>query len=145
MLFLYFNVQHALNVHDDIINKSGGLHGIINLGLLESTLEHVKNEMYYPCIEDKVTHLLYSINKNHSFQDGNKRSSLALSAYFLEINGLDFRVNKFINEMENFVVDVASNIVNRDLLQEIITSIIYEDEFSEILKVKIYRAKQMAV
>jgi death-on-curing protein len=96
----YFDILHGINVHDDIISKTGGLTGVINIGLLESTLEHVQNDWYYPSIEEKVTHLLYSINKNHSFQDGNKRSSLALSAYFLEINGFSYCVNKFFNTME---------------------------------------------
>jgi death-on-curing protein len=68
---------------------------------------------------------------------------LALSTYFLEINGWSFVCNKFIREMENFVVDVADNVIDKELLKEIITSILFEDEFSEILKIKIYRAKSI--
>ena len=70
MNFLYFDTAHAITVHDDIIIKSGGSLGILNIGLLESTLEHVQNDMYYPSLIDKVTHLFYSINKQinlHSF------------------------------------------------------------------------------
>ena len=140
MDFLYFDTQHAIGVHDNIIDTTGGLSGIINIGLLESALEHVKNDMYYPCVEDKTTHLLFSINKNHAFQDGNKRSSLALSAYFLEINGFSFMIKNFIVKMENIVVSVADNIIDKDLLREIITSLIYEDDYSEELKLKIFRA-----
>ena len=140
MDYLYFDLQHAVTVHDEIINATGGLHGLINIGLLESALEHIKNDIYYPCIEDKATHLLFSINKNHAFQDGNKRSSLALSAYFLEINGFSFCVRKFIIELENIVVSVADNLINKELLKEIITSIIYDDDYSEDLKIKIFRA-----
>lgn len=140
MDYLYFDTKHAIDVHDEIINTSGGLHGVINPGLLESAIEHIKNDLYYPCVEDKATHLLFSINKNHAFQDGNKRSSLALSAYFLEINGFSFAVNKFIVKLENVVVSVADNIIDKDLLKEIITSIIYEDDYSEDLKIKIFRA-----
>ena len=109
MQFNYFTSTYAIQVHDDIINNSGGSLGILNIGLLESTLEHLQNDLYYPEIENKVTHLFYAINKNHSFQDGNKRASIALSAYFLEINNLSFRVNRFIEEMENIAVDVADN------------------------------------
>jgi len=140
MNFLYFNTQHAIGVHDNIIDTTGGLPGVINIGLLDSALEHVKNDMYYPCIEDKTTHLLFSINKNHAFQDGNKRSSLALAAYFLEINGFSFMIKKFIVKMENIVVSVADNIIDKDLLKEIITSLIYDDDYSEELKLKIFRA-----
>ena len=48
---------------------------------------------------------------------------------------------KFILEMENIVVDVADNVIDRDLLSEIVSSLMYELEFSEGLKLKIIHAK----
>lgn len=141
MAFAYFDTSHAIEVHDEIINQSGGVLGILNINLLESVIEHVQNDLYYPDLEHKLTHLFYSINKNHSFQDGNKRASIALSAYFLEINNCSFRVERFIEEMENIAVDVADNQIDKDLLFEIITSIIYDDDYSEDLKLKIIYAK----
>jgi death-on-curing protein len=139
--FKYFTSEFAVQVHDSIIRESGGLMGIKELGLIDSTLAHVQNEFYYPDIEDKLTHILFSFNKNHCFTDGNKRASLALSVYFLSINGLDILVDKFIIEMENIVVDVADNRINRNLLFEIITSLLYEEDYSEELKLKIIDAK----
>lgn len=141
MAFLYFDIDHAIEVHDNIINNSGGVLGILNIGLLESTLEHVQNDIYYPDLDHKLTHLFYSINKNHTFQDGNKRASIALSAYFLEINNGSFRVERFISEMENIAVDVADNRIDREILFEIISSIIYEVDYSEELKIKIINSK----
>ena len=96
---------------------------------------------YYPELEHKLTHLFFSINKNHSFQDGNKRASIVLSAYFLEINNCSFRTMRFLAEMENVAVDVADNRIDKDLLFEVINSIIYEDDYSEELKLKIIYAK----
>ncbi len=142
MEFIYFDIAHAIQVHDEIIERSGGIKGILNLGILESSLEHIQNDLYYPCLEDKLTHLLFSVNKNHSFQDGNKRSSIALSAYFLEVNNCDFAVTRFMKEMENLAVDVADNLIDKDLLFEIINSLIYEEDYSEELKLKIINAKQ---
>lgn len=139
--FVYFTVKYAIQVHDDIVMNSGGLLGIRNYGLLESTLEHIKNDIYYPNIEDKVTYLLFSINKNHCFNDGNKRASLALSVYFLSINGLEILIDKFISEMENIVVDVADNRISRELLFKIIKSLIYDEDYSESLKIEIMNAK----
>ena len=81
-MFIYFDIQHAVKVHDDIIEKSGGAKGVLNIGLIESILEHIQNDLYYPEIENKLTHLFYAVNKSHAFSDGNKRSSIALSAYF---------------------------------------------------------------
>lgn len=141
MAFAYFDESHAIIVHDEIIKTTGGMRGILNRSLLISALEHVKNDDYYPELEHKLTYLFFSINKNHSFQDGNKRASIALSAYFLEINNCSFRVGRFIFEMENIAVDVADNRIDRELLFEIIYSIIYEEDYSEELKLKIIYAK----
>ncbi len=44
----------------------------------------------YPSIEKKAANPLYSIVKNHSFSDGNKRIAAFLFLYFLEKNGLLF-------------------------------------------------------
>lgn len=141
MAFNYFTPIYAIKVHDSIIHETGGLLGVLNIGLLESTLTHLQNDLYYPDLETKLTHLFYAINKNHSFQDGNKRASIVLSAYFLEINGFSSKVEKFIIEMENIAVDVADNRIDKDLLFEIIYSIIYENDYSEELKLKIINTK----
>lgn len=141
MTFVYFDITHAIKVHDEIIYRAGGVLGILNIKLLKSVIEHVKNDQYYPRLEHKLTHLFFSINKNHCFIDGNKRSSIALSAYFLEINNCGFRIQRFIAEMENIAVDVADNRIDKDLLFEIITSIVYEEDYSEELKLKIIYAK----
>ena len=84
--------------------------------------------------------MFYAVNKSHAFNDGNKRSSIALSAYFLEINGWGFIISKFITETENIAVDVADNRVGEDLLFNIITSILYELDYTEDLKLKIIKA-----
>ena len=141
---LYFNIAYAISTHDFIIKYSGGLTGIKDRGHLESILDHIQNDWYYPEFVDKLTHLVFAVNKGHCFSDGNKRSSVALGAYFLEINGLDYCVDKFIIEMENIAVDVADNRVDKGLLSEIIFSIINEEDFSESLKLKIVDAKSRA-
>lgn len=140
MAFNYFDIEHAIRTHDFIINESGGSHGVNDIGLLESALEHIQNDFYYPEFETKITHLVYSVNKNHAFTDGNKRSSIALGAYFLELNGLDYCVDRFIIEMENISVHVADNRIDKPLLYKIIYSIINEDDFSEELRLKIIDA-----
>lgn len=142
--YLYFDVAHAVREHDWIIEHTGGRAGIKDLGQLESPLWHIQNNDYYPEIEDKLTHLVFSINKHHAFTDGNKRSSLALGAYFLELNGFDFLVQRFIKEMENVAVWVADNVIGKALLHEIITAVLYEDEFSEALKLAIFQAVSAA-
>ena len=142
MNFLYFDVEHAIKAHDYIILNSGGLLGINKKGQLESILDFVREDTYYPTLEDKATYLFFSINKGHCFVDGNKRASIVLTAYFfMELNGLTNIVGRFISEMENIAVDIADNVIDRDVLLEIIKSIIYMDYFSEELKLKLLNAK----
>lgn len=139
----YFDVYHAVQTHKWIIEKSGGLDGVYpdGEGRLESTLAHIQNDLYYPTFEEKLAHLVYSINKLHVFCDGNKRSSLVLGAYFLEINGYDYCIRKFVLEMENIVVWLAESKISKELLLKMVTSIIEnEDEFSESLKYELFCA-----
>lgn len=133
----YFDLIHAIEVHDWIIEQSGGLQGIRDLNPLESVLNHIQNDYYYPDIIPKLTHLVFSINKFHAFNDGNKRSSIALGAYFLELNGYDYCIKKFVLEMENIAVWLADGKISKDLLERIIESILLETDYSETLKLEI--------
>ena len=93
-----------------------------------AVLEFIQNDLYYPTFMDKIAHLFYSINKSHAFIDGNKRTCIALSALFLQINGYDYCVKDFIYRMENIVVWVADNKIEKDLLKDIIEDIIMQEE-----------------
>jgi len=140
MAYNYFETDYAIRIHDKIIEISGGSPGIKDFGNIDSPLTHIQNDDYYPEFEDKITHLIFSFNKFHAFNDGNKRTSIALGAFFLEINGLGGFVDKFIIEMENIAVTVADNIIDKELLQEIVAAIINEPDYSEALKLKIVAA-----
>lgn len=139
-LTLYFDAQHAVRVHDWIIEHSGGLPGVKDLGQLESVLAHIQNDDYYPSFDDKLTHLIFGINKFHAFNDGNKRSSLTLGAYFLTLNGYDYCVPQFVVQMENIVVAVAEGSINKGLLQRLVISLVEEDDFSDDLKLALLEA-----
>lgn len=140
MEYNYFTSEYAIKIHDKIIEISGGIEGVKVYGNLDSPLTHIQNNDYYPTFEEKLTHLVFSFNKFHAFNDGNKRTSIAMGAFFLEVNGLDVFVDKFIIEMENIAVTIADNLIEKELLQEIITSIINDGDYSEELKLKIINA-----
>lgn len=139
-MILYFDLKHAVEVHDWIIENSGGLAGINNLGLIESALEHIQNDDYYPTFEEKLNHLIFAINKFHAFTDGNKRSSLSLGAYFLELNGYEYCVKKFMSEMENIAVWIADNKISKELLLKLVSSILMDDEYPENLKLELFES-----
>ena len=140
LVYFYFDALHAIATHRWVIEKSGGLPGVKNVSQLESVLGHIQNDGYYPEMVDKLCHLVFSINKSHPFNDGNKRSSIVLGAYFMELNGYGFAVKRFVLEMENIAVYVADNVVSKELLREVIASLLYEDNYSENLKLALIDA-----
>ena len=84
-----------------------------------------------------MTHLVFGSNKFHCFQDGNKRISISLGTQFLLLNGYLHCSEAFLREMENISYHLAAGIIDKEFLQEIITSIINENELSEQLKLEL--------
>ena len=76
----------------------------------------------------------------HCFQDGNKRIAITLCAQMLLFNGYLYCSEHFIREMENISYHVAAGNIDKDLLKEIITSVIRGDADDEELKLKILHA-----
>jgi death-on-curing protein len=139
--FLYLTLEQAIEIHRKTVEVSGGgALGHLELGKLESVLEHIQNDDYYPTFEDKLTHLFFGACKFHCFQDGNKRIAITLSTQMLLYNGYLYCASSFIREMENISYHVAAGNIDKDLLREIITAHIEEDEENEALKLKILNA-----
>lgn len=137
-MIIYLDYENLYDIYLRTVDISGGgLKGVIDKGKVEGILEQIKNDMYYPDIEDKVTYLFFSFNKYHCFQDGNKRIALSACAQFLNINGYIYMLGRFIREMENISIHLAAGKIDRELLKDIIESLIYEDEYSEELKLRI--------
>jgi len=140
---IYPTLDQAVEIHKKTVEVSGGgADGLMDIGLLDSVLEHIQNDVYYSTFEEKLTHLFYSANKFHCFQDGNKRIAISLGAQFLLLNGYLFIAGSFIREMENISYHVAAGRIDKDLLLEIITALINGKFDSEEIKLKILHAIQ---
>lgn len=137
-MIFYISKEQAIETHKKTIEYSGGgNYGILNIGFLYSALEHIQNDDYYPTFEDKLVHLIWSINRNHSFSDGNKRLSITLGAQFLLLNGYMFCVKRFMEEMENISYHLAAGRIDKELLHKLIYSFLEgEDDFDEELKLE---------
>lgn len=60
MTVQYITIEQAIETHQKTIQYSGGgANGLLNKGQLESVLEHIKNDDYYPTFIDKLTHLFF--------------------------------------------------------------------------------------
>lgn len=68
---IYLSLEDSLKIHDTIIEEMQGLSGYnkTNLGYLDSALEHIKNDDFYPNFVDKLTHIMFSCIKFHPFND----------------------------------------------------------------------------
>lgn len=141
MALTYLTLEQAIEIHAKTVEVSGGgALGHLDLGKLESVLQNIQNDDYYPTFEEKLTHLFFSACKFHCFQDGNKRIAITLSAQMLLFNGYMYCVSSFLREMENISYHVAAGNIDKELLQEIITAHLMEEENSESLKLKILNA-----
>ena len=105
--------------------KAGELKGIIDN--LYQTFGGVE---LYPSIEDKASHLLYFIIKDHPFNDGNKRSASFMFIYFLNKCDYLYKENgeKKINDNALTALTLlvaSSNPKEKDLLIKLIKHLIF--------------------
>lgn len=129
-------------IHRKTIQYSGGgVLGNYDLGRLESVVQNIKNDDYYPNFVDKLTHLFFCTCKFHCFVDGNKRLAITLSAHFLLINGHMAVAKSFFEVTENVSYQVAAGKIDKELLRRIMIAIMYDTyETDEELKLDIYNA-----
>ncbi len=76
-------------------------------GIIGNIYQTFGGEDLYPSIEDKASHLLYFIIKDHPFTDGNKRIGAFLFILFLSNNGYLFKANGERKINDNALVALA--------------------------------------
>ncbi|NCB41032.1 MAG: type II toxin-antitoxin system death-on-curing family toxin [Clostridia bacterium] len=138
----YITIEEALDIHRKTVEHSGGgMAQCIDSNRLDSVLNHIQNDDYYPEFADKLTHLFFSACQFHCFADGNKRIAITLSAQFLLKNGYMFIAKDFLIKMENISYHVAAGKIKKELLNKIITLILNgEYDLDEEIKLEIYNA-----
>ncbi|MBU1130969.1 virulence protein RhuM/Fic/DOC family protein [Patescibacteria group bacterium] len=106
--------------------RSGSFEGIIK-GLYQT---FAKKELYLT-IENKASHLLYLIIKDHPFSDGNKRSAAFLFVYFLDRSDYLFKKSGERKINDNALTALAllvaeSDPKDKEVMIKIIKSLINE-------------------
>lgn len=139
---IYITIEQAKAIHAKTIEYSGGgTYEHFDLGRLESVLQNIQNDEYYPTFVDKLTHLFFCTCEFHCFADGNKRLAITLSAQFLLFNGYMAVAKDFFAITENISYQVAAGRIKKDLLHRIMTAIMLGTYNSdEELKLDIYNA-----
>jgi death-on-curing protein len=112
----YLILKEILELHRRIIEQSGGLKGLRDVGMLESALAQplmtFGGEELYPTLVEKASALGFSLIKNHPFLDGNKRIGHAAMEIFLVLN--NHEISAPIDEQEQIILKVASGELGRD-------------------------------
>ena len=102
----------VIAIHHRQLAEHGGSDGIRDKGLLESALFRPKNQFTYgnPTIFYLAAAYGYGIARNHSFIDGNKRTSYVVMRTFLKLNGYDIQASA-IEKYETWM-RLANNQIN---------------------------------
>ncbi len=83
-------VNDIMLLHEKIIDKTGGIRGVRDIGLLEmavsSPFASFDGEDLYKTVEEKANQLCNSLIRNHPFLDGNKRIGILAMLVFLDLN-----------------------------------------------------------
>lgn len=95
---IILTVEEIISLHEKIINKTGGSHGVRDMGLLESAVYSADNSFddveLYPSIEEKSARLMFALTGNHAFVDGNKRIGVFVMLMTLELNSISLKFSQ---------------------------------------------------
>lgn len=102
----YLDIKDLIDIHDTILEKTGGTRGIISYGTLDRCCNRPKWKFFYT-ITLKAAALMESIIKEHPFADGNKRTAVSAVHIFLSDNGIIFSLPSK-KEVIKLCLDVAN-------------------------------------
>jgi len=88
----YLTLHDIMAIHSVMMERYGGLHGVRDMGALESAV-HRPQSGYYADIIEEAAALMESLGGNHPFADGNKRTAFAAVDVFLKINSYEITAN----------------------------------------------------
>lgn len=112
----YLTVNEVLNMYRRVMQQSGGMVGVRDMGALESAVAQPRmtfgGEELYPTLIEKTSALGFSLIQNHPFVDGNKRVGHAAMESFLLFNEHEIRAT--LDEQVEIILRVASGDVERD-------------------------------
>jgi len=112
----YLTAEQVLFIHARLIEETGGVHGVLDLGLLQSAVARPKatfdKQDLYPDLFLKAATLLESLIGDHAFVDGNKRTAITSAGLFLHLNG--YRLKASNQQLEDFTLECAQHLVSLD-------------------------------
>ncbi len=112
----YLSLREILELHEAVIDISGGARGIRDMRALESAFNQPRltfNQAdLYPNIVAKAAALCFFLVMNHPFVDGNKRVGHAAMETFLILNGCEIEAT--VADQEQIILDLAAGKLTRE-------------------------------
>jgi death-on-curing protein len=94
---IYLSAEQILFIHARLIEETGGIHGVRDLGMLLSAIGRPQasfgDQDLYADLFSKAAALMESLIRNHPFVDGNKRTGVTAAGLFLRRNGYRLTAN----------------------------------------------------
>ncbi len=110
-------VVQVYNIHEVIIEESGGLEGLRDGAMLHAAVARpfatfAGADLYADDFE-KAAALFHSLIKSHPFMDGTKRTAFMSTLYFLENRG--YVIPKYLpkDDVIRFCLDIAEENIRR--------------------------------
>jgi death-on-curing protein len=117
---IFVTLEQVIRYHDNVIAEIGGLAGIRDKALLESSVETPKSTMFgmflYETVYDMAAAYLYHIIQNHPFLDGNKRTGAGIALIFLKGNKVQLMLRQDL--YEELVLRVAQGECEKEEIAE---------------------------
>jgi len=111
----YLSLGEIIELHQALIDQTGGAAGIRDLGALESALAQPRATFggtdLHATVVEKAAAMGLSLTLNHPFIDGNKRIAHAAMEVFLVLNGLE--LTGTVDEHERLMLDLADGRISR--------------------------------
>jgi death on curing protein len=88
---LWIDLETLYLLHEQQLERFGGRAGIIDSGVVESSLGRPRNRFHYGSADvdlaDLAAAYLFGFAQSQGFADGNKRIAVAAALVFLYVNG----------------------------------------------------------
>jgi death-on-curing protein len=112
---LFLTLDEVLSLHEDQIDRYGGLGSVRDAGLLESAMGSAAatfgGVFLHETVFEMAAAYLFGLCRNHPFLDGNKRTAVASALTFLEMNGEEISADE--DAFFDLVIGVADGRVSK--------------------------------
>lgn len=119
---IFLTMAEVIEIHSDQIRHYGGSSGIRDINLLSSSVAMpcatFSGEFLHRDIFEMAAAYAFHVSQNHPFVDGNKRTALASSLVFLELNGVS------ISDPDEKLYESMMQIASGEMSKEEFTAIL---------------------